>query len=258
MKLDKNRISDLDGYLYKMQKSMIDKMFFVDKIFEPVDCIVDFGCANGELIKMLSYYFDEYRYYGYDISADMIAAARQNVPGAVFTDRWDQLDVPFGRSLLNLSSVMHEVYSYSTPDEIGEFWDKVFDSGFRYVTVRDMCVSDDTMRPADPSDITRVRSNAAYAGKLADYESIWGEIKTQRDLVHYLLKYSYTENWYREVREDYLGLSAEALMSMVPDTYRVTYREHYTLPFVAWQVKRDFGIELSTPTHIKLIMESSR
>ena len=64
MELEKNKITDLDGYLYKMQKSMIDKMFFIDKIFEPVEYIVDFGCANGELIKMLQYYFDEYKASG--------------------------------------------------------------------------------------------------------------------------------------------------------------------------------------------------
>ena len=55
MELEKNEISDLSGYLYRMQKSMIDKMFFIDKIFEPVETIVEFGCANGELIKMLQY-----------------------------------------------------------------------------------------------------------------------------------------------------------------------------------------------------------
>ena len=31
MELEKNEISDLSGYLYRMQKSMIDKMFFIDK-----------------------------------------------------------------------------------------------------------------------------------------------------------------------------------------------------------------------------------
>jgi len=33
-----------------MQKSALDKMFFMDKVFEPFDAIVDFGCANGKLI----------------------------------------------------------------------------------------------------------------------------------------------------------------------------------------------------------------
>ena len=46
-------------------KSIPDKMFFIDKVFDPFSSIVDFGCANGELIKALQALFDEYRYVGY-------------------------------------------------------------------------------------------------------------------------------------------------------------------------------------------------
>ncbi len=255
MEPGKNQIADLSCYLYRMQKSMIDKMFFIDKIFEPIETIVDFGCADGELIKMLQHYFSEYSYIGYDMSEKMIAAAKQNVAGADFTTDWDRIEAPFERSLLNISSVVHEVYSYSSPEEIDLFWHRVFDSGFRYVTIRDMMLSEDADCPANAADIARIRSNADYAKHLSDYEAVWGVIGTQRELVHYLLKYSYTQNWEREVHENYLGLSLEQLMRLIPDTYRVTYREHYTLPFTAWQVQRDFGIELKTPTHIKIILQ---
>lgn len=255
MEPGKNQISDLSGYLYRMQKSMIDKMFFIDKIFEPIDYIVDFGCANGELIKMLQYYFDEYRYVGYDISEKMIREAQKNVPEAEFTADWEGISIPFDRSLLNISSVVHEVYSYCTPQDIELFWHRVFDSGFRYVTIRDMMVSEKENVPASAEDIEAIRRNSAFARHLADYESVWGTIKSQRDLAHYLLKYSYTQNWEREVREDYLGLSPEALERLIPDAYRIAYREHYTLPFTAWQIKKDFGIELKTHTHLKIVLE---
>ena len=85
---------------------MIDKMFFIDKIFEPIECIVDFGCANGELIKMLQYFFYEYRYIGYDISDKMIAEAKKNAPKARFYTDWDSIDADFEHSLLNISSVL--------------------------------------------------------------------------------------------------------------------------------------------------------
>ena len=255
MEPGKNGISDLSGYLYRMQKSMIDKMFFIDKIFEPIDTIVDFGCANGELIKMLQYYFDEYSYIGYDLSERMIEEAKKNVPEASFYTDWNQIQVPFDRCLLNISSVIHEIYSYCSPKEIDEFLQRALYSGFKYVTIRDMMVSETACRPASPDNLKKIRSNEAYAGKLADYERIWGTMETEKDMVHFLLKYSYTQNWDREVHENYLGLSLEELLKLVPDNYRVVYKEHYTLPFVAWQIKRDFGIELQTPTHIKLILE---
>ena len=72
MDTDMNRISDLDIYLTRMQRSILDKMFFIDKVFEPFKYILDFGCANGELIKAMKPMFPDYEYSGYDISREMI------------------------------------------------------------------------------------------------------------------------------------------------------------------------------------------
>jgi trans-aconitate methyltransferase len=91
MDTDMNRISDLDIYLTRMQRSILDKMFFIDKVFEPFKYILDFGCANGELIKAMKPMFPDYEYSGYDISREMIEAARQHVPDAKFYDDWDSL-----------------------------------------------------------------------------------------------------------------------------------------------------------------------
>lgn len=43
-------LPDLKGYVQKTEKSLLDKMFFMDKLFDPVENILDFGCANGVLI----------------------------------------------------------------------------------------------------------------------------------------------------------------------------------------------------------------
>ncbi len=61
-------LPDLNGYVQKMEKSLLDKMFFMDKLFDPVENILDFGCANGVLIRAQSYLFPEHSYTGYDIS----------------------------------------------------------------------------------------------------------------------------------------------------------------------------------------------
>lgn len=257
MQLEENRIADLEVYLHRMQKSILDKLFFIDKVFEPFQYIVDFGCANGELIKALHAFFGEYGYVGYDLSEEMIAAARRNLPEASFYAEWDSIDVPFEKSLLNISSTVHEVYSYGTEEEIEVFWERVFKSGFRYVTIRDMMLSERERRPAAEGDLRLVKGtgNAVFAEHLRDYEAVWGPIATQHDLVHFLLKYSYTQNWEREVRENYVALSLEKFLERVPADYRVTYFDHYTLPYTAWRVKKDFGIELKTPTHVKVILE---
>ena len=254
MKINEHQICDLKKYTMRMQKSVLDKMFFIDKVFDPFSSIVDFGCANGELIKALQALFNEYRYIGYDISDVMLLAARENVPSAEFYSNWNEIKVDFADSLLNISSTLHEVYSYCSQEEIKKFWSRVFESGFKYVAIRDMMLSDTEQMDADAEQYNLVVKNEKYADKLKDYETVWGKISTQHDLVHYLLKYKYTENWEREVRENYVPITLEQLLAIVPSNYEITYLNHFTLPYIAWQLKNDFGIELTTPTHIKLIL----
>lgn len=246
-------IRDLNIYLRRMEKSVMDKMFFVDKIFEPVKNIVDFGCANGGLLKSLELFFGDYRYIGYDISTEMIEAARKNVPNAEFYDNWDDMKFDPAESLINISSTVHEVYTYSSPEEVELFWKRVLESGFKYISIRDMCVPKGCDRDCEAAKLAAVRANERYTEKLADYERIWGKIVSEKQLTHFLLKYSYTQNWEREVRENYLPISTEALLARIPDSYEVTYLRTYTLPYTAWQVERDFGVRLNTPTHIQLI-----
>ena len=254
MSIGENKIVDREIYLTRMQRSILDKMFFIDKVFEPFDTVLDFGCANGELIKALRPVCPYYKYAGYDLDPEMIAAAKENVPDVPFWSRWEEIEVPFESTLLNISSTIHEVYSYGTEADVREFWQRVFGSGFRYVSIRDMMFEQQLVRPADAAQLEAVR-RSSYTKQLKDFESVWGEIKTQKQLVHFLLKYKYTQNWEREVREDYFPISAESLSELVPESYRAVYCERFTLPFTAWQLRQDMGIELTDHTHIKLILE---
>ena len=255
MDFDEKRIADLNIYLTRMQRSILDKMFFIDKVFEPFDNIVDFGCANGELIKAMQPMFPDYKYLGYDISSDMIDAARKNVDNAEFYDDWEKIDIPFDKSLINISSTIHEVYSYGNDEDIKVFWDRVFGSGFRYVAIRDMMFRDVQDRPADEEQLAAIRRHGEYSKWLDSFESVRGKIVSQRQLVHFLLKYKYTQNWDREVNEDYFPISAEHLLENIPDGYRIVFKEHFTLPYIVWQIRKDFGFELKEHTHLKLILE---
>lgn len=255
MNINAHRIKDINIYLNRMQKSVLDKMFFMDKIFEPISTVIDFGCANGELIKALGSLFGEYRYIGYDISESMIDSARGNVPAAEFYSEWDNISAEPKNSLLNISSVLHEVYSYCTEEEVCLFLSRVFDSGFKYIAIRDMMFSEKEKTYVDSAALKAVESNMKYKSKLADYEDVWGPIATEHSLLHYLLKYKYDQNWKREVRENYVPLTIEQFLRLIPKKYEITYIDHFTLPYVAWQIKNDFGIELTRPTYIKLILK---
>lgn len=257
------QIVDYEVYTERMRKAALDKMWFLDRIG---DCriIVDYGCADGSLIGfMMERYPGRFRYVGVDCDEEMLRRARERLPEVTFVTpaEFAGLGVPTGEACLCCSSVVHEVYSYGDAGSVVRFWEFVFGSGFQYVAIRDMAVrerfTEAEHRWAAEAAAT-VRASAAVAGLYEDYLRKWGiaaEGVSPKDVVHFLLKYRYVENWEREVREDYLPLSVEEVRRMVPeDRYGVGHFEHFVLPFLREQVARDFGVELLVETHYKLLL----
>ena len=90
---------------------------------------------------------------------------------------------------------------------------------------------------------------------LKDFEHIWGSISNKKNMLHYLLKYRYTNNWAREVEENYFPCTVEEHLAKIPDTYELVHFEHFVLPFHKEVVKKDFDIDFVEPTHIKMILK---
>lgn len=247
-------ISDYTEYNHRMELSMIDKLFFVDKI-DP-DLIVDFGCANGALLREIRKVKGAIPLMGFDIDPEMAKLTNGDIH--ICTD-WDwigQMTKKFPHAALVLSSVIHEVYHYGSKADINAFWKKVFETGFEYIVIRDMIPSRSIDRLANINDVRKVYARFLHTKLLNDFESIWGSIEGNRQMVHFLLKYRYAEpNWEREVRENYMPLSREDMLAKIPLAYDVIFHEHYTLPFIWQTVKRDTGIEIKDPTHMKLILK---
>lgn len=253
MDLDEE-IANLDKYNRNMRQSLQDKLFFVDKI-DP-DVIVDYGCADGSMIETLAKEYPDTALIGYDIDPKMVKQANaKNIPNTAFTTNWSAIEETtskLGTSVIILSSVIHEVYAYSTSDEtIVEFWKRVFT--FDYVVIRDMIPSEDADRPSDPEDVAKVRETADPK-YLKSFEEHWGSIDDNLNLIHYLLKYKYIHNWDREVEENYLPLTREELLQMIPSDYEIMYQEHYILPYTAKVIENEFDIVLKDDTYLKLIL----
>lgn len=251
-------INNYEIYNERMDKSFQDKLFFLDKIKDNIEAIVDFGCADGALIRHLSELTD-IKLIGYDQDYRMIELAKNknNKDNCFFDRHLEKIieDISPENSLLNLSSVIHEIYSYLTSDDIEFFWDVVFNSNFKYISIRDLCANESINRPSNINDYTKLLQKA-NPNLLSDYESIWGSVRENRNLVHYLLKYRFVENWDREVRENYFPLSLERLLNKIPlDKYEIVYFENYILPYTANKVKEDFDIELHDNTHVKLLLK---
>lgn len=258
--IGEKHITDYSVYNEGMRKSLLDKIFFMDKIDARV--IIDYGCADGTLIHFLHTLFPEYQYIGYDIDEEMLQQARSKfdeddmVGSILFTSDWEEVkrysksDV----SAVLLSSVIHEVYAYGTRRDVDVMWDRIFTDDFDYIVIRDMVPSISMDKKSDINDVKNVMRKAD-PGHLRDFEQVWGSIEQNKNLIHYLLKYRYNDNWSREVKENYFPINREELLSSIPDSYNIEFHEHFILPFVRNTVKKDFSISIKDNTHIKLILK---
>ena len=75
------KLNNISIYNERMDKSIKDKLWFIDKV--DANVYVDFGCANGNLLKHLSYIHQkqgktDIQYIGYDNNDEMLKIARQN------------------------------------------------------------------------------------------------------------------------------------------------------------------------------------
>ena len=262
------RISDYNIYTEGMRKSMADKTWFLDKI-NGITNIIDYGCADGALLQYINEaYPNIFNLTGVDIDTDMLNLARDRIPScALYTPQeFCVSSTNNSDSCLNIGSVIHEVYSYGNLSSIQSFWNFVFDSGFKYISIRDMAISKvDAVKKIQTVDnaVERIHKyNEVNRTREDRWEDFLGENNLMsnddiqwKSIIHFLLKYRYIANWNREVRENYLPLYMEEILLKIPEGYRVKYFDHYTLPYLKDKIMEDFDIELQTKTHYKLLLE---
>lgn len=246
-------INNIQVYNNGMRKSMLDKLWWIDKIDESVDAVVDYGCADGTLLSMVHEINSDLMLYGYDFNDDMLDLAADNVKCGYFSDNYDTIvsDAKNNTSVLVASSVFHEIENYS-PDIEAEY-DRIFNCKYKYIAIRDMFVSEMSHGISDSLTVAKVRQKFDY-DKLQEFEMNIGSINYAENLLQFFLTYRYNENWDREVRENYFPYTIEQFLYRIPNHYEVVYFEHYTLPFLKEQVFKDFGVQLRDPTHGKILL----
>ena len=246
-------INNIQVYNNGMRKSMLDKLWWIDKIDNNIDSVVDYGCADGALLSMVHEVNSELKLYGYDFNEDMINLATANVKSGYFSSNYDKIiATSSGESILVASSVFHEIENYSP--NVSMEYDKIFNNKYKYIAIRDMFVSERSCGIADPLTVAKVRQQFDY-NKIQEFEIHIGSIDYNENLLQFFLTYRYKENWDREVRENYFPYTIEQFLYRIPNHYEIVYFEHYTLPFIREQVFKDFGVQLKNPTHGKILLK---
>jgi hypothetical protein len=269
-------IVDYNVYLSRMDKSLQEKLFFLDKLDPCIDTIVDFGCANGALLEAVRQYKPGMRLIGIDNDEKMreACAGRAFQIYSSFADFVYQTDelrlhpVCCDKTALILSSVLHEVYSYMPYKETEELLHGLFTYGFRQIVIRDMAVNQELY--AMPFNRNSKRYYYPMMRTLchdSEMMSRWNQFAktvshdylSMADAVHFLLKYRYVENWERECKENYLMYSYEHLQQKFKEyacgiDYFPVYQEHKVLEYTRDCIQKDFGFQLVDATNYKLIL----
>lgn len=230
-------------YLKGMEKGNDEKLFFLNKLnLNNFDRVIDFGCGKGDILKACSK--PGLILIGIDHDPIMIEYAQQNVPNASFYKSLDK-DFINDKTLIIFSSVLHEVEDY---------WpilrDKIKGTGATIV-IRDMRFND-KFKPIEKNDLAKIIRNS-NPKLLADFIKHW-DMKYESDMYHYLLKYSYVDNWDLEVKENYFSFNYDDIISLG----HIVYEHNYTLEFKKNRVMKDFGIDLNKTTHTQMIIKLKR
>lgn len=260
----------LKSYNEKMNLGIADKCFFMHHLSD-YQVLVDYGCADGNLIKAAMTFNPDAFYIGYDISDQMLSAAQNNIgqhDNLMLTSDFNKVITTIkkigGTSIITLNSLIHEIYSYCNKAEQNSFWKDIFNSGFAYISIRDMMMREKAFNIKIPEDELEALKNDLIQldhgeEKLASFEEINGEITTEGELIHLLMKWDYWNNWKREVNENYLGVKVEdffrKLHTAGKGKYKVDYWEPFTLRYLKDKVKDLIGFDIKSSTHIKVLLK---
>lgn len=264
---EEEKISDQGVYLSNMSKSFPDKAWFLKYVPDDISSIVDFGSGSGEFCEYIKAMLEKKglspEFTVIDNNPAFLSQAASRGFN-VFSSLEDYMTVLHeGRTLLIMSSVIHEIYSYADEfyDDVGTFWTTIGKCGFDVIAIRDMSISDSDYRNVPKDAVLWVYENVfrngglAIKGKplaelLSEFEEVWGPVANVRtgrvdvkNLIHFLIKYRYVENWRREVLENYLPVTQDKLQKILKGMgYSLVHKESSRLPFYATTWTKDFKL----------------
>lgn len=258
-------MKDSKGYLERMEKSMKEKLFFLEHIDLDNKIVVDFGAANGAMVKELldmefrnttyfclennQEFFEECKKLEKEFGADVYVFSGLNE-----MDMWLRHNKQYGQEtrevVLICSSVLHECTPKMQKSIVG-----FSRSWCKYMIVRDMCFGGYFDEEEKLSLLEHIIVFAKHPELMQQFFYMRGI--SDESIAEYLLKYSYVENWASEVHEKYLGVDWTWIkLFRTPDVEpHILFENIYTNNFIASGVYQDFGIEITWPTHCQLIVE---
>lgn len=254
------KITNYAVYNNGMRNTIIDKMWFLDYISPNISTIIDFGCADGDLFKEIEkIYPNKFDYIGIDNDKIMRTRAKANLRfAAERVDIFESLedlklfDLDMSKCILVMNSIIHEIYSYCSYVEIRKIFNQIKNSGIKYIAIRDMHL----IQNENEGWRTLKELPKEYHQKFYETTEYVFHNDFTNQILEFLLKYSYDENWERERKERYLwNWEFELLYTL--KNYNLKQSFSFSIPYLENKWKKDLGIEFHYKTHKKILLELS-
>lgn len=247
-------MKDLEGYLSRMEKAMVEKLYFLQHInFEEYDYVIDFGCANGALLKSIIPLSSNTQFIGIDSNAELIFIAQSKLKeeNFVFFESLKATlkEIELGKKVaIILSSVLHELPKKVIRQII------TLAKNLDTIIIRDMFFDSNYNEKIYGALSIFENSRLIEDYQIKDFTKYHGKISSTKSLYHFLLKYTYTDNWETEVKENYFSVPWKKLnKKLIKNNFEIVYSKEYILNFKHNEVLKNFGYELKYPTHKNII-----
>ncbi len=234
-----------------MSKPLQEKLKVAKYISSQAKSVLDVGCADGTVTLALADMFPSVNFVGIDLSPEFIEIANSRV-GSRTNVRFecvylrDLLATDDKFDVVLFCSVLHEFFSYgegisSVVKALSDARELLNPGG--QVVIRDMLLYEyaENSQLWLTEILKKVRVEK-LASLVDDFEKYFGKINSIKQVNHFLLKYMYTDNWQREVKENYVPVSFEnydkifAVLGMT-----VSFQRSSTIPYLKNKWKEDFG-----------------
>ncbi len=273
MSSEKYRIPDIDFYQKEMIKPMAEKLFFQDKI--NFNSIVDVGCADGALLLELSKSNPNLIGLGYDLSEEMVKDAKDNFKDTKTLQVFQDKDLLLAAAkdtkidVINLSSVLHEIYNGAKKDVIFAL-NLIKEINAEHIVIRDMYCGmenktidiaiDEPWSKLYQAVYKTCEEKEYFFNKLSSYLFHRGPVNSRYRLLDFVLKYRYDVNWEHEVQEDYLAVKWDEIFTLFKVLgYELLLKRKYSPAFIKQTLMKDFALEEdSVPkTHLQMVWKLS-
>ena len=255
-------MKDSRGYLERMEKSMREKLFFLEHIDLDNKIIIDFGAANGALAKEImntnpinmTYFCVESNEEFFKECEILKVLGVHIVHDLTEVEMWLKNNKDNREVVLICSSVMHEL-TQKMQRNVVRFSREYCD----YMIVRDMFYEYNSIPDEREKDILeKIICLAPRPDLMQQFFYLRGISK--KTMAEYLLKYSYVENWNTEVNEKYLDVDWIIIKYFETEEVKpeIVYERYYTNNFIAGRVYNTFGINMNWCTHGQLILKMKR